>query len=216
MKKTLYSLMLNDEVVAEVDRLAHRLGTNRSNLINQILAEHVNYVTPERRINDILKEIDRLISPSRELVPVLVPNALTMSLKSSLEYKYRPTVKYEVELYRGDTEELGELSVMFRTQSAALLTLMTEFFRLWKSIEDVHLRPLMLSAAPRYALYDGKFIRSLAMPQRDCSPGELAGAIAEYIKLFDAMMKGYLTGRLDARDVEACCFSQLRRAEILI
>lgn len=53
MKKTLYSLMLSDEVVAEVDRLAHRLGTNRSNLINQILAEHVGFVTPERRINDI-------------------------------------------------------------------------------------------------------------------------------------------------------------------
>ena len=53
MKKTLYSLMLSDEVVAEVDRLAHRLGTNRSNLINQILAEHVNLVTPERRINDV-------------------------------------------------------------------------------------------------------------------------------------------------------------------
>jgi len=216
MKKTLYSLMLNEEVVAEVDRLAHRLGTNRSNLINQILAEHVNYVTPERRISDILTAIERLISPSRELVPMLVPNALTMSLKSSLEYKYRPTVKYEVELYRGDEEELGEISVMFRTQSASLLATMTDFFRLWKSIEDAHLLPLMHSGAPRYALYEGKFIRSIAMPQRDCSSDELAGVIAEYIKLFDAMMKGYLTGRLDVRDVEACYFSQLRRAEILI
>ena len=39
LKKTLYSLMLNEEVVREVDVLAHRLGTSRSNLINQILAE---------------------------------------------------------------------------------------------------------------------------------------------------------------------------------
>ena len=31
--------MLNDEVVREVDLLAHRMGTNRSALINQILAE---------------------------------------------------------------------------------------------------------------------------------------------------------------------------------
>ena len=29
MKKTLYSLMLSDDVVREVDALAHRLGTNR-------------------------------------------------------------------------------------------------------------------------------------------------------------------------------------------
>ena len=45
MKKTLYSLVLNDEVVREVDALAHRMGTNRSNLINQILAVYVNYIT---------------------------------------------------------------------------------------------------------------------------------------------------------------------------
>jgi len=40
--------------------------------------------------------------------------------------------------------------------------------------------------------------------------------ISEYIKLFDTMMKGYLSGRLSARDIEACYFSQLRRADILI
>ena len=48
MKKNLYSLTLSDEVVREVDALAHRMGTNRSNLINQILAEYVRYTTPER------------------------------------------------------------------------------------------------------------------------------------------------------------------------
>ena len=216
MKKTLYSLMLSDEVVAEIDRLAHRMGTNRSNLINQILAEHVDLVTPERRINDIFSAMEQLIAPSRELVPFFAPNALTMSMKSSLEYKYRPTVKYEVELYRGDSDYLGELTVIFRTQSTALIQSMTEFFRIWKSIEDAHLRPMMDERAPGYALYEGKFVRSIAIPRRDCTSEELAGVISEYIKLFDSMMKGYLSGRLDARDVEACYFSQLRRADILI
>ena len=98
MKKTLYSLVLNDEVVREVDALAHRMGTNRSNLINQILAEYVNYTTPEQRINEVLSAIEQLMAPSRELVPFFSPNSYSMSLKSSLEYKYRPTVKYEVEL----------------------------------------------------------------------------------------------------------------------
>ena len=101
MKKTLYSLMLSEDVVREVDALAHRLGTSRSNLINQILAEYVDYTTPERRISDIFSAMEQLISPSRELVPFFAPNSQSMSLKSSLEYKYRPTVKYEVELSRG-------------------------------------------------------------------------------------------------------------------
>ena len=163
MKKTLYSLMLNDEVVREVDRCAHRMGTNRSALINQILAEYVNYTTPERRINDVLSAIEALMQPSRELVPFFAPNSLSMSLKSSLEYKYRPTVKYEVELTRGGGETIGQLSVVFRTQSMALIEAMTEFFRLWKQIEDAHLKPLT-GAQLEYALYDGKFVRSLAAP----------------------------------------------------
>ena len=216
MKKTLYSLMLSDEVVAEVDRLAHRLGTNRSNLINQILAERVGLVTPERRINDIFSAIQEMLTPSRELVPFFVPNAMTMSMKSSLEYKYRPTVKYEVELYRGDSAALGELTVVFRTQSLGLISAMTDFFRLWKSIEDAHLRPLMGENAPEYALYDGKFVRSIGIPQRNCTSDELATVISEYIKLFDSMMKGYLSGRYDAREIEACYYSLLRRADILI
>ena len=52
--------MLNDEVVQEVDALAHQLGTNRSALINRILAEYVGFTTPERRINDVLSAMERL------------------------------------------------------------------------------------------------------------------------------------------------------------
>ena len=207
--------MLNDEVVREVDTLAHRLGTNRSALINQILAEYVNYTTPERRINDVLSAIDQLMRPTRDLVPFFVPNASSLSLKSSLEYKYRPTVKYEVELYRGGEESIGSLSVVFRTQSAALIQAMTEFFRLWKGIEDAHLYPVT-GARIDYALYDGKFVRSIAAPDRDCSTDELAAALSGYIQLFDKLMKNYLTGRLDAHEVEAAYFSHLRSAHIHI
>ena len=215
MKKTLYSLMLNDEVVREVDALAHSLGTNRSNLINQILAEYVNYTTPERRINDVLSAIEQLMAPSRELVPFFAPNSFSMSLKSSLEYKYRPTVKYEVELYRGGGDSIGELSVVFRTQSASLIASMTEFFRLWKRIEDLHLAAAT-GMKISYALYDGKFVRSLCAPDRDCAAEELAGAISEYIKLFDKLMKHYLTGRLDAQEVEAAYYSYMRTAKVRI
>ena len=104
MKKTLYSLMLNEDVVREIDGIAHRMGTNRSALINQILADYASVVTPERRIENIFRALEEMVAPARELVPFFVPNALSMSLKSSLEYKYRPTVKYEVALHAGSTE----------------------------------------------------------------------------------------------------------------
>lgn len=38
MSKSVYSLVLGDEVVAQIDRAAYALGTSRSNLINQVLA----------------------------------------------------------------------------------------------------------------------------------------------------------------------------------
>ena len=215
MKKTLYSLMLNDEVVREVDAMAHSLGTNRSNLINQILAEYVNYETPERRINNVLSAVEQLMAPSRELVPFFAPNTLSLSLKSSLQYKYRPTVKYEVELFKSGGESIGELSVMFRTQSAALISSITDFFRLWKSIEDAHLRSAT-GAHIDYALYDGKFVRSIAVPDKDCTAEHLAGALSEYIKLFDKLLKGYLTGRYDAHNVETAYYSHMINAPVHI
>ena len=215
MKKTLYSLMLNEEVVRQVDELAHRMGTNRSNLINQILADYVNYTTPERRINDVFSAMERLISPSRELVPFFSPNSSSMSMKSSLQYKYRPTVKYEVELYRSGEESIGELTVAYRTQSEGLIEAMTAFFRLWKHMEDTHRASL---GAPRvqYALYEGKFLRSIAVPDRDCSAQELAEAISEYVKLFDRLLKGYLGGGMDAHEVEAAYYSYLVHSVIRI
>ena len=205
--------MLNDEVVREVDALAHRLGTNRSNLINEILAEYVNYTTPERRINDILSTIQELMQPSGDLIPFFAPHSYSLSLKSSLEYKYRPTIKYEVELYKGSGDTIGALSVLFRTQSHALIDAMTDFFRLWKSIEDAHLAP-RLSAKVDYALYDGKFVRTITVPDKNCSSDELASSLAEYIRLFDKMMKGWLTGRYDAHAIEAAYYSYLTNTSI--
>ena len=216
MKKTLYSLMLSDDVVRAVDELAHSLGTNRSSLINQILADYVSITTPERRINDIFHAVEQMLAPSRELVPFFSPRALTMSLKSSLEYKYRPTVKYEVQLFRSTDGPLGELSVVFRTQSAALIEAMTQFFRLWKHTEDRLLAPLM-SEQLDYALYDGKFVRTIAVPRgRDVTAEEVAEALSDYIRLFDRLMKGWLSGRLDANDVQSEYYADLSRRKLYI
>lgn len=216
MKKTLYSLMLSDDVVREIDALAHRRGTNRSALVNQILAEYVNLPTPERRINDIFRQIGEILGSDRELVPFIAPGASTMSMKSSLQYRYRPTVKYSVELYRDADQALGELSVVFRTQSETLLSAMDRFFRLWKSVED----ELVAGYLPRpaeYALYNGRFTRTIALAAgRDYTTADIAGAISAYVRLFDRLMKGYLAGSLDAADVRGEYISWLRQGNMIL
>lgn len=216
MKKNLYSLTLSDEVVREVDALAHRMGTNRSALVNRILAEYVSVPTPERRWNDIFEAIEELMTPTRELVPFFSPGSSTMSLKSSLSYKYRPTVKYEVDLSSGDSQTMGTLNIVFRTQSAALIAAMTNFFRLWVQIEDRCLAPL-LGSSIACALYDGRFVRPLAMPRGHARSAEdIAGAISAYVQLFDRLLKGYLSGDLSAKDVELAYRGDLRGRGLLI
>ena len=202
MKKNLYSLTLSDDVVREVDALAHRMGTNRSALVNQILAEYVSVPTPERRWNDIFEAIEELMTPTRELVPFFAPGSSTMSLKSSLSYKYRPT--------------MGTLNIVFRTQSAALISAMTSFFRLWVQIEDKCLAPL-LGSSISCALYDGRFVRPLAMPRgKALTADDVAGAISAYVQLFDRLLKGYLDGSLSASDVEMAYRGDLRSRALLI
>lgn len=216
MKKTLYSLMLDDAVVREIDKQAHLRGTNRSALVNQILAEYADMVTPERRIQDIFRQIGEILDADRELVPYVAPNALTMSMKSSLQYRYRPTVKYSVELYRERGRALGELSVVFRTQSEELLEAMSRFFRLWKQIED-ELIAGYLAEPVEYALYPGRFSRTISVPtRRDYTTADIAGAISAYVRLFDRLMKGALGGQLSAADVREEYIRWLQAGNIIL
>ena len=216
MKKTLYSLMLSDDVVRAVDNLAHRMGTNRSALVNQILADYTDMVTPERRVQDIFRRISEILDADTELVPFITPNAMSMSMKSSLQYRYRPTVKYSVELYRDREDSLGELSVVFRTQSAELLEAMGQFFRLFKQIEDELVAPHV--AMPiQYALYAGRFTRTIALPgRRDYTSADVAAAISAYVRLFDRLMKGFLAGQLSPREARNEYLAWLREGNIIL
>ena len=45
MKKNVYSVVLSEEVVAAVDRVANAVGTNRSDMINRILSEYFYFET---------------------------------------------------------------------------------------------------------------------------------------------------------------------------
>ena len=170
---------------------------------------------PHAGAQDIFEAIEALVSPSRELVPFFAPNSQSMSLKSSLAYKYRPTVKYEVDLGGGE-DTLGTLNVVFRTQSAELIAALTDFFRLWARIENACLAPA-LGGTIACSLYDGRFVRPLAMPRGHArSVEDIAGAISAYVQLFDRLLKGYLSGDLSAKDVELAYRGDLRGRGLLI
>ena len=76
MNKNVYSIVLTDNVIRAVDAEAYRLGTNRSNLINQILAEHLSCVTPEMRMREIFDSAEMLLHRELTLLQKMVKNFL--------------------------------------------------------------------------------------------------------------------------------------------
>ena len=198
MARNLYSLMLDDRVVREVDLMAHRLGTSRSNLVNTLLAQAVNYVTPEQQMQNVLSAVASLMEATQALIPTFTQGARCINVKSALDYKYRPTVTYEVLLYKDDRPALGELNVLFRTRAPELLAMITRFMQLWTACESAAAAQTT-GSQPQYALETGKFTRVLEAPPGDADAQRTAAAIADYIKLFDRCLKAYLAGSLTGR-----------------
>ena len=77
--------------------------------------------------------------------------------------------------------------------------------------------PNLVVAEPDYALYDGKFVRTLSLPpDHDYTSEEIARAISDYVQLFDRLMKAYLAGKYTPPEIEALYCAQQQRAAILI
>lgn len=189
MQKSLYSLILTDEIVNRIDNIARQQNTNRSNLINQILADYVSYTTPEKKIERIFEVIDNLFI-NNTVRPIFNNHDRTMSIESSLPYRYRPTIKYCVELYKKNTNNIGVLKILYRTQSEKLLQSLKNFFIVWQQIEeDVLDHPIT------YFVEDGKLTRTLTVPfNQNYTNDEIARAIADYVKFFNVSLNKFLSG----------------------
>ena len=138
MKKNVYSLVLSEDVVHEIDKLAYQRGTNRSNMVNQILAEYASLITPEKRMSHLLAEVRRHFESAAGFQLPEAASAGMMNLRTALRYKYNPTVRYSLELSR-DNQSIGTLRVSLRTQNTQLIMAMVNFYGLWDTVETVFL-----------------------------------------------------------------------------
>lgn len=189
MSKSVYSIVLSDEVVAAVDRVAYENGLSRSAMIDRLLAQAVSCVTPEMRMQEIFSQVEQLLTVSGVFQPMLQPSKSMMSLRSALRYKYNPTVRYSVELDAGKPGE-GTLRVSLRSQSSTLILYFGRFFRLWVSMER------QLAEMPDCRMEEGGFSRCFSLP-RNLSEQQQGELLAAYIQAMQTGMKGFFT------DVEA-------------
>ncbi len=183
MKKSVYSLVLMDDVVAQVDRLAYSMHTNRSNMINQILAEYCSMLTPEKRMRNTLMQLEKLLGQGG-FQPLMQPTGSILTVRSALNYKYNPSVRYRVELFREAEPEFGQLQVQLRTQNQELIYYVNEFMILWAKAEQKYLN------MPNETVENGRFYRNLRYHSAFDSRPELVGeAINDYVNRFDRALK---------------------------
>ena len=185
MNKSVYSLVLSDEIVQEIDRMAYEIGQSRSAMINQVLADYVRYTTPEKRMREVFSAIEQMLLGS-VFEPQLQPSESMFSLRSALDYKYNPSVRYSVELYKNARPLLGELRVSVRSQNSTLVLAMLQFFKLWTRIETAYIGRV------ECAMEDGRYLRKLRLCE-DKDPGneQIGEGIAAYIRLLDSALKHY-------------------------
>ena len=217
MGKSVYSLVLSDDVVEAVDRAAYAMGSSRSNLINQILAEYVSFITPEKRRKDIF---DSLVSVINGFEPFQVQSRGSdnmLSIRSPLRVKYNPTIKYTVELSRGSGDEIGQLKIMTRTQSEALIELLDAFFYQFCQIEQRYIRRFFPEVVPQYQIGQERLIRNFSLLKKECSNNEIGSAIAAYIQMIDRALKACLGVPAEQweRKIEGIYLEYLKDAPII-
>ncbi|MBR6736919.1 MAG: hypothetical protein IKL82_00970 [Clostridia bacterium] len=182
MAKSVYSLLLNDEVISCVDLLARQNGLSRSNMVEKILASAVRYETPEIRAQSVFGEIEKLLSGGSTMRFIDQPSQYMASIVSAINYRYNPAIKYSVELFP-NSDHLGQLKVTLRTQNPILINLMSDFYSLYSALEKNYYN------AHATHIFDGvRFTRLFNFPNKTVSTKLLAQEITDYVKEFDELL----------------------------
>lgn len=197
MEKSMYSLILSDEVIDRIDSIAKLRGQSRSSLIDQILAQYLSVITPEQRMKNIYELMQEQMEQFRnEFRFMLGQGDKDFTAVSALKYKYNPTIRYNVILYRDDREHIGELRATLRTQNAVLLEEFTEFVRLWDRIERS-----VAGTTPEASLKGGAYRRLIRRQGSGADAQAVSKAITDYITMFNDCVKLYLSSDDDTQAV---------------
>ena len=206
VSKSIYSLVLSDDIISEIDRIAYKEGVSRSALIDSILAKEISFVTPEMRIKQILCEF-----MSGLPVGIFMPSgsgSCSMSVRSALDYKYNPSLRFSVDLNReyGPDGFIGTLTIWLRSRSDAVCELLCEFFRVWSSLEK------RFNPRAGYVISREKTVRELRLPLPVSAetPCETIGkALSEYVSCLNRAVCAFF----NEKDPDVCL--QLLTRELL-
>ena len=180
MSKSVYSVVLNDEIVELIDKKAFLSGSSRSQMINEILAEAVGFSTEKQQIAEIMDVIGAL---EIGRLKVVRRQQSVIDFLSALNYKYSPKVTYSVDLFAG--EGYGELKIALRTTNPELLNITGNFFNDFIELEKLR------DNTVQFGVRDGKLIRRLGFSKTNFGK-DLAEKISTYVGCLDKLFNEYV------------------------
>ncbi len=194
MSKSLYSISLSDEVVDAIDRLAKLSGTNRSALINQILAERISFRTPEQQIRLLYADIAQCMKAF--LPEFKLPSDETRdgayTVVTALKYKYNPSIRYSVVLYTDDADYIGKIRIILRTQNERLLDDFENFCLGWRQLEGAKPSEAMISR--------GTYSRLVSKPDIPCANEDIANAVSDYVNVINKCCQIYMDDFISGKE----------------
>ncbi len=210
MNKSVYSVLLSDELVDKLDEVAYKKGVSRSVMLDRLLAEYLTVETAEMKMNNVFTEIGRLIERCAGLRFIDQPSGYMASVQSALAYKYNPTVKYSIELFPAG--DLGQLKISLRSKNVELMQLMERFYDFFISLERKYI------GERAYGYDGGRFVRVMLRPE--VSNEKTGKAIAEYVSDFDKYLRIFFSGlddrRKAAREIEKVYADNIRKKEVIL
>lgn len=211
MHKSVYSVLLSDELVDGLDELAYKNGVSRSAMLDRLLAEYLTVETEEMKMANALSNMGRLIERYSGLRFTNSPSSGMAFVQSALSYRYNPTVKYSVELFPAG--DLGQLKISLRTGNKTLIAIMEDFYSLFIALEKKYV------GDRAYGYSNGKFVRVFLRPD-GVSSKVIGEAIAEYVADFNQYLRTYFFSLDDTRrarrEVEREYAKNIEKKEVIL
>lgn len=135
MKSSIYSLVIQDDLIRRIDEIAVNKGMSRSQMINEVLAEYLGISTPEYKINKIMDFICSEFLNTQNIRMISNNKGSSIKLKTNIRYKYNPQLQFMLELKGKNKNKLATLKIQSRTQSEDFLKYLIEFFYILTEIE---------------------------------------------------------------------------------
>lgn len=185
MSKSIYSLLLTDDVAEAVGKVAAERNMSRSALIDAVLAEYVGVAHTDKLYRDVWKRMQGLFERMQTMSFVNNAQLSLAQVLTVLPFKYNPKVRYLLEL-SDQPHTVCTVTLNTRTQNPSLTAVLDTFYSRLAALEQRYLDDVGVVYG------NGKYTCVLYGDNNDAD--KVAVEITEYVVTLDGMLRAYIGG----------------------